>query len=94
MVGEAGLFPVTVTNTGSALLLHSQKSSLEEHARVLVCPCVAPRQVLYLLQVFSSDRVTNRGFEGKCCCSCLVAHLGFLKALSFSLHSNVELQLV
>lgn len=65
-VGEAGLFPGTVTNTASALLLHSQKSSLEERARVLVCPCATPHQVLYLLRVFSSDRVTNRGFKGKC----------------------------
>lgn len=65
-VGEAGVFPATVTNAGSALLLHLQKSSLEEHAPVLVCPCVAPHQVLYLLQVFSSGRVTNRGFKGKC----------------------------
>lgn len=38
IVGETGLFPVPVTNAGSTLLLHSQKSSLEEHARVLVCP--------------------------------------------------------
>lgn len=47
IVGEAGLFPVTVTNTGSALLLHSQKSSLEEHACVLVCPlcCSMPAAV-------------------------------------------------
>uniref|UniRef100_A0A8C0VKZ0 Septin 11 n=1 Tax=Cyanistes caeruleus TaxID=156563 RepID=A0A8C0VKZ0_CYACU len=38
IVGETGLFPATVTNAGCALLLHSQKSSLEERARVLVCP--------------------------------------------------------
>lgn len=36
--GETGALAVTVTNAGSALLLHSQKSSLEKHASVLVCP--------------------------------------------------------
>lgn len=46
-MGETGLFPGTMTNTGSALLLRSQKSSLEEHARVLVCPlcCSTPGAV-------------------------------------------------
>lgn len=44
---EAGLFPGTVTNTGSALLLHPQKPTREERARLLVSPfSVAPHQVL------------------------------------------------
>lgn len=41
------MFLATVTNRVSALLMHSQKSSHEERARVLVCLfSVAPHQVL------------------------------------------------